>query len=583
MLVRKPGLNLKLSESWEGPFRVSSKNSPLSYTMDMADRKLGSVHIQLMKRYNRLKEVKRVTSVLEGDTVKDDITDRYSETKIAQQLLQETQQTQLDEALERYKDVLTSEPGLTDVTEFGIDTGQADPIHPRAYNTPTFLKQSIDTEIDWLLTKEYIRLSTSPWSSPMVTVRKPDGTARLCVDFKKINEVTRQQPFYMPRVKDVLERVGKARYISKLDLSKGYYQIKMRDGDIPKTAFICHRDKFEFLRMSFGVKNAPAVFQELMQGILEPHHLFSTAYIDDVVIFSDSWDEHLTRIQAVLSTLRKAGLTANPRKCRWGGTSIEFLGHQVGAGKMSMPQHRVQALSSYTRPTTKKGLRAFLGSVGFYRRYVSKLADQTAILTPLTAKQAPQRVDWTEEGMSAFDTICHVLSMSCSLCIPLPSDTFSIVTDASGRGIGGVIQVKRDEEWEAAAFYSRQLQGAEQRYSATELEALAVVATVDHFNYYLYGRPFCVLSDHRPLGQLLSLDRLNPRLRRMAYKLQHRMVTIQYIHGVNNTFADALSMEERRTETVTESEKSVTSPDIHQVMGNVEEQPPQEEERWQQP
>jgi len=145
-----------------------------------------------------------------------------------------------------------------------------------AYNTPAALKESVDTEIDWLLSQEYIRPSSSPWASPMVTVRKPDGSARLCVDFKRINEVTRPMPSYMPRVEEVLEGVGKARYISKLDLSKGYYKIKMQTVDIPKTAFICYRGKFELVQMPFRVKNAPAVFQELMQGILNP---FNTGLI----------------------------------------------------------------------------------------------------------------------------------------------------------------------------------------------------------------------------------------------------------------------------------------------------------------
>ena len=129
-----------------------------------------------------------------------------------------------------------------------------------------------------------------------------------------------------------VEGIGKAVHISKLDLSKGYYQIKMRESDIPKTAFICHRGKYEFLRMPFGVKNAPAVFQELMQSLLNPYKSFSTAYMDDVVIFSDNWQDHLRHIDIVLTTLRQAGLTANPRKCRWGGRSIEFLGHQIGGG-----------------------------------------------------------------------------------------------------------------------------------------------------------------------------------------------------------------------------------------------------------
>ena len=572
VLVCKPGLNFKLSESWEGPYRVIAKNSPLSYKIDMGDRRLNSIHIQLIKRYDRPKQVKRVTSVLEGDTEQDDITTRYSEAKVEKQQLRPEQQKQLQTVLDKHREVLTDQPGLTRLVKFGIDTGSAEPIFQRAYSTPAALRQSVDKEIDWLLSQEYIRPSRSPWSSPMVTIKKPDGSARLCVDFRRINEVTRQMPFYMPRVEEVLEGVGKASYISKMDLCKGYYQVEMEISDIPKTAFICHRGKFEFLRMPFGVKNAPAAFQELMQTILNPYKTFTTAYMDDIVVFSDSWENHLNHIDVVLTALGNAGLTANPRKCRWGGKSIEFLGHQVGGGEMSVPIHRVQALSSYNRPTTKKGLRAFLGSIGFYRRYVEKLANQTAILTPLTAKQAPQWVEWTDEGMLAFSNICDFISSACALCIPLPSDIFSVVTDTSGKGVGGILQVLRDDEWQPAAFYSRQLRGAEQRYSATELEALALVSTIEHFSYYLYGNSFKAYTDHKPLEQLTTSDRLNPRLRRMAYKLQHWLITIQYIPGNENTLADALSREERR--------RMPDEPDTHVASGDVEGQPPQQEEEW---
>jgi len=233
-----------------------------------------------------------------------------------------------------FGDILTKEPGLTDLAEFSIDTGEHKPIHQHPYNTPAHFRTSIDQEIDWLLQKGFIQPSTSPWASPIVAVRKPDGSARLCVDFKKVNAITQDQPFYMPRVEEVLEGVGRSTYISKLDLSKGYYQVKMSPGDIPKTAFVCHRGRFEFLRMPFGIKNAPACFQEIMQGIFtqETH---CSPYMDDLVIFSNSWEEHLTHIKSVLQKLRNAGLTANPSKCVWGGTSVEFLGHQVGGGKMS--------------------------------------------------------------------------------------------------------------------------------------------------------------------------------------------------------------------------------------------------------
>jgi len=379
-------------ESWEGLFTITARNSPLSYKVNMGDRKLSSVHIQLLKRYDRPKQVERVTSVLEGDTELANITTRYSEAKVGAQQLQPDQEQQLQILLTKHKEVLTDQPGLTKLVKFSIDAGSADPIFQRAYSTQAPLRESVDKEIDWLLAQVYIRTSTSPWSSPMVTVKKPDGSARLCVDFRHINEVTRQMPFYMPLVEEVLEGVEKASYITKMDLCKGYYQVEMEASDIKKTAFTCHRGKYKFVRMPFGVKNAPAALQELMQGILGPYKQFTTAYMDDIVVLSNSWEQHVQHIDKVLTALKQAGLTANPWKCRWGGKTIEFLGHQVGGGQMSVPQHRIRALSEYTLPTTKKGLRAFLGSIGFYRRYVQKLADQTAVLIPLTAKQAPQPV-----------------------------------------------------------------------------------------------------------------------------------------------------------------------------------------------
>ena len=234
---------------------------------------------------------------------------------------------------------------------------------------------------------------------------------------------------------------------------------------------------------------------------------------------------------------------------------------------MSIPQHRMQALATYTRPSPKKGLHSFLGAIGFYRRYVQQLAKETAILTPLTSKLATARITWTDEREIAFHTICHQISNSCTLCIPLQEDTFSLVTDASRVGIGAVLQVKRDEQWEAAAFYSRQMRGAELRYSATELEALALVESIRHFSYYLYGREFITYTDHKPLCQLLTSDRLNPRLRRISLKLQHWLVTIKYLPGRDNGFADTLSREERTK--VTRVTPATQETDVSLAVGDV--------------
>jgi len=194
-----------------------------------------------------------------------------------------------------------------------------------------------------------------------------------------------------------------------MDLAKGYYQLRVDPADQPKTAFTCHRGKFEFERMPFGVKNAPAAFQELMERVLRGEELHARPYMDDIVVFSSSWEDHVRHVRSVLEKLKEAGLTASPKKCHWGGSCVEFLGHMIGGGKMSLPQHRVTALAKYERPRSKKGLRAFLGSVSFYRRYVDKLASQTAILTPHTAKAAPSSIVWNEEGERAFECIRTML------------------------------------------------------------------------------------------------------------------------------------------------------------------------------
>ena len=252
VLLRKPGMGMKLQESWEGPYKVVRVNNPLSYNIDIEGRKKSSVHVQLLKHYIRRENdllIKRVTMVLEPDTDENHIESTYSGVRILDTFDNINREKDIAEFESDFKETLTKAPGYCDMVHFDIDTGQHKPIQQRPYNTPIALRQSVDKEIDSLLQQGFISHSESPRASPMVTVRKPDGSARICIDFKEINKITESQPFYMPTVSEVLEAVGKAKVVSKIDHSKGYYQIPMKDSDIQKTAFVCHRGRYEFTRM----------------------------------------------------------------------------------------------------------------------------------------------------------------------------------------------------------------------------------------------------------------------------------------------------------------------------------------------
>ena len=326
--MRKSGINTKLAECWTGPFVIVKHNSSLSYKVNTGDRVIGSVHISLQKEYvprNPDQTVKCVTTMLEPDTESDSMDQQFSELVIRGTVEADSRDKDIQDWVDEFSDTLTKEPGLTKLAEFRIETGDHQPIAQCPYNTPLTLKASVDREIDWLLSKGYIRQSHSNWASPMVTVRKPDGTAHICIDFKRINAITTPVPFYMPRVEEVLEQVGKSRVLSKLDLSKGYYQVPMAPEYIEKTSFVCHRGKFEFVRMPFGVRNAPAVFQALMTRLLSDCKNVCSRYMDDIFIFSRDWQEHRIHVRQVLQKLKEAGLMANPANCHWGGTKMEFL------------------------------------------------------------------------------------------------------------------------------------------------------------------------------------------------------------------------------------------------------------------
>ncbi len=538
VLLRIPGMVNVLEESWEGPFVVKERLSKVNYrVVEEGSRKRGRVvHINNCKLYKVRDCMIGSIVVIAEECVND------KKCPLLEVKCDGYDDIQLKLVLDEFQDVFSEIPGNCDVVKMSIELdSDAKVLSKRPYQIPVRLREGVKKEIESLLELGIIEPSSSSWSSPIVPVSKPDGSVRICVDFRGLNDITPQQQWWIPTLDEILEKAGNARVMSKLDLAKGFHQIQMDEDSKQYTTFVCPFGKFCFKRMPFGLKNAPAVFQAAVEQVLSECKAFSTNYIDDILIYSECWDDHVVHIRLVLEALRGAGLTVKRGKCEWGGRYIDYLGHRVGCGQLAVPDHRVAALRDFRQPKTQKDLRAFLGSVGYYRKFIVGFANLSAILTPATSSTAPRVVQWTQEMEAAFCELKCVLANHVVLNVPQAEDQFILHTDASGVGVGAVLNIIKNGVEVPVAFYSRQLRGAELRYSVTELESLAIVCSIDHFTHYLYGRQFIVVTDHKPCCALLSSSHLNRCLRGMALKLQGMSVKIVYRPGTDHANADGFS------------------------------------------
>ena len=444
---------------------------------------------------------------------------------------------------EEYPEVFSDSPGKTKVVKLKIKTGEVEPRVSHPHRVPDRLKDGVRAEIMKLVKEGIVVPSCSPWASPIVPVPKKDGTVRICVDFRRLNDVTVGDPYYMVTLEEILERVGNCRVMSKLDLAKGFYQVEVEERSREKTAFVC-----PFTRMRFGLKNAPALFQRCMEVVLQECYPFSAPYIDDVLVFSENAKEHEGHLRQVMQELSRYGMTVKESKCAFGMRKVEYLGHVIGDGQLAVPAYRAAAMAEYILPKNKKQLRSFLGAAGYYRKFVDGYARLSSVLSPWTSKSAPSVVEWTEVGLEAFKAIKVSLVNLCKLTIPSQEDVFILHSDASGAGIGATLNVLRDGEERPVAYYSKQLQGAQKRYCATELEGLAIFKSVHHFAHFLMGRRFTVVTDHKALVAFLHSKVLNRRLYGWMTQLMEFDFEIVYRPGKENADADALSRQAWDTE-----------------------------------
>ena len=419
------------------------------------------------------------------------------------------------------------------------------PIRSRPYRHAPHVQKEVRKQVDEMLEQGVIRESTSPWSFPVCMIPKAGtNTWRFCIDFRKLNNVVDRQNWPLPHIDDALDSLGsnEPKYFSTLDLASGYWQIGLEEDSKSKTAFITQDGLFEFNVMPFGLHNAPATFQRAMQEVLRGlNWKFVFCYLDDIIIFSRTFDEHLDHLRQVFDRLREAGLKLQPKKCTFGQTEVKYLGHIVSKDGVATDPAKLQIVKDYPTPTKVSEIRSFLGFVGYYRRYIKDFCKIADSLTNLTRKNVPFL--WDEHCSTAFETLKQKLLEPPILAYPRFDGTeFILQTDACYTGLGYILAQVQDGKERVISYGGRALNNSERNYTTTELEALAVVDGIKKYAPYLqHTVNFKVVTDHCALKWLFSNKPSGGRLARWALKLQSYNFSVVHIRGRNNSNADALS------------------------------------------
>lgn len=458
--------------------------------------------------------------------------------------LRDDDRAAIAELIEEYSDLFQSPDadalGCTAKITHRIDTGEAAPIAKAPYRVPHSLKSTMKTMIKDMLSKGIITPSMSPWSAPVVLVRKKDGSHRFCTDFRGLNSVTKIPAYPLPNIQETLEGLGNSRYFTTLDLASGYHQIMIDEGDQWKTGFSTPEGHYEYKRMAFGLAGAPATFQLLMDRLLaDLKGTTCLVYLDDVIIHSSTISEHKQRLRGVFDKLREANLKVNLNKCQFAEAQVHYLGHVVSERGVQPDPTKLKAIKEYPRPKSVRELRAYLGLVGYYRRFIASFADVAKPLTTLTKQGQP--FTWGTEQEEAYRNLRDALCGDSVLIYPDFSAPFILSTDASTVGLGAILSQIVGGQERPVAYASRQLNKAESRYSATHLEMLAVVWGIQHFRCYLYGRKFKLITDHSALRWLLTLKDPSSRLSRWQLRLAEYDYEVFHKPGKNHGNVDALS------------------------------------------
>lgn len=426
-----------------------------------------------------------------------------------------------------FQDVFPDElPGLPPdrEIEFAIDLAPGtEPVSKAPYRMAPVEMKELATQLKDLLDKGVIRPSVSPWGAPVLFVKKKDGSMRLCIDYRELNKLTIKNKYPLPRIDDLFDQLKDAVCFSKIDLRSGYHQLKIKPEDIPKTAIRTRYGHYEFLVMSFGLTNAPATFMDLMNRIFKKYlDKFVIVFIDDILIYSKSEEEHAEHLRVALEILRAEKLYAKFSKCEFWMKEVQFLGHVVSKEGIKVDPTKIEAILNWERPKTPTEVRSFMGLAGYYRRFVKDFAKIATPLTKLTRKN--EKFEWTDKCEESFQELKKRLVTAPVLVLPDERGNFVIYSDASHKGLGCVL-MQHDK---VIAYASRQLKIHERKYPTHDLELAAIVFALKIWRHYLYGEKCEIYTDHKSLKYIFTQKELNMRQRRWLELIKDYDCTINY-------------------------------------------------------
>lgn len=578
LVLQKDSTASKVFSRWIGPVVVTEVQSPHSYVVEFDDGSRRIIHANHLRKFHtRTQAVQYDTMLLTSgcdvnscalisdqdqdfgeicviDTPSDD---QCSKPLPSQLIDRETlshlsvkQQGELLQLLDKYADCFSEMPGLTTRVEHTLElTPNFKPKCMREYKVPECLKAEVERQLKGMLANGIITESTSSMCSPLVLVKKgktfSDGI-RLAVDYRYLNSFTVSDAFPIPDIEDVIQRVGSKRYISVFDCRQGYWQTSVRKSDRWLTAFVCLGRLYEFTRTAFGMKNAGQTFVRAMHQILQPLCEFVDSFIDDCAVFSDLWHEHLSHLESYLSTMKREGITLNLNKSQFAQPKIYFCGEVIGSGTRGLDPTKVSAVKDMAIPETKKQLRRILGFFSYFRKHIPAFADKAKILTDLTAKRVPQKLEsqWNAKHSEALEILKQELIKACET--PLHTvrfdKPFQIYVDASQDACGGLICWLDDEGTDhPIAFFSTKFTPTQKNWSTIEREAFAVLTAVKKYRHWICGAKVIIYSDHNPLTFLVSAAPKSSKLMRWSLALAEFDLEFRFRAGKQNVAADALS------------------------------------------